>query len=69
MNVPDGVLVAVVGLLGGVLGFLARTVMDHRTRIAILEEATTAVSKMESKVDSLIMDMADLKATVRERFK
>jgi len=69
VNVPDGVLVAVVGLLGGVLGFLARTVMDHRTRIAILEEATTAVSKMEGKVDSLIMDMADLKATVRERFK
>lgn len=69
VDVPDGVLIVVVGCLGGLLGFLGRTVMDHRTRIAVLEASDKGIKALEAKVDELRTDMADLKATIRERFK
>jgi len=53
MEVPDALIVSIVGVLGGVLGFLAREVWDLRTRVTVLEHRVDVTGELKAKLDRL----------------
>lgn len=67
--VPDALILAAVAALAGILGFLSRTVMDLRTRVAVLEKSHDALEVIAAKLDQIRQEFAEFKGAINGRLK
>lgn len=60
MALPDGIAEIAVAVVAGVLGFLARAVMELKARVAVLEHRIDAIERLNDKLDRLDAKIDDL---------